>query len=217
MIRKSTRTSVIVRQAERDAIRAAIHATSKPVIKRKKEGEEKKMSQEEMLLEAAQTEIMNLRNLERVLAREEEVKRRAIVHKTVYNGPQIHYVSKIGCSYLEFTKGASFHTDIATTSQEYPEQPVCVITGLPAKYRDPKTGLPYATKEAFKIIRQRIADESANSRKETFMEGLYDSVSGYGFPTKQKRSKTRDKNIHPHDRSLARFRRIPTFEDEDSD
>ncbi|KAK2437798.1 hypothetical protein P8452_33640 [Trifolium repens] len=217
MIRKSTRTSVIVRQAERDAIRAAIQATSKPVIKRKKEGEEKKMSQEEMLLEAAQTEIMNLRNLERVLAREEEVKRRAIVHKTVYNGPQIHYISKNGCSYLEFTKGASFHADIATTSQEYPEQPVCVITGLPAKYRDPKTGLPYATKEAFKIIRQRIADESANSRKETYMGGLYDSVSGYGFPTKQKRSKMRDKNIHPHDRSLARFRRIPTFEDEDSD
>ncbi|GAU13774.1 hypothetical protein TSUD_82830 [Trifolium subterraneum] len=118
MIRKSTRTSVIVRQAERDAIRAAIQATSKPVIKRKKEGEEKKMSQEEMLLEAAQTEIMNLRNLERVLAREEEVKRRAIVHKTVYNGPQIHYVSKNGCSYLEFTKGASFHADIATTSEE---------------------------------------------------------------------------------------------------
>lgn len=41
-------------------------------------------------------EIMNLRNLERVLAREEEVKRRAIVHKTEYDGPQIRYVSKDG-------------------------------------------------------------------------------------------------------------------------
>ncbi|XP_058731217.1 SWR1 complex subunit 2 [Vicia villosa] len=217
MVRKSTRTSVIVRQAEREAIRAAIQATSKPVIKRKKEGEEKKMSQEEMLLEAAQTEIMNLRNLERVLAREEEVKRRAIVHKTVFNGPQIRYISQNGCNYLEFANEASFHSDIATTPQEYPEQPVCVITGLPAKYRDPKTGLPYATKEAFKIIRQRIVDESANSRKETNMGGLYDSVSGCGFPTKRKRSTMPDKNIHPHDRSLARFRRIPTFEDEDSD
>ena len=29
----------------------------------------------------------------------------------------------------------------------------CVITGLPAKYRDPLTGLPYATIEAFKAIR----------------------------------------------------------------
>lgn len=41
-------------------------------------------------------EIMNLRNLERVLAREEEVKKRAIVHKSVYSGPQIRYSSKDG-------------------------------------------------------------------------------------------------------------------------
>jgi vacuolar protein sorting-associated protein 72 len=39
---------------------------------------------------------MNLRNLERVLAREEEVKKRAIVHKAVYSGPQIRYFSKDG-------------------------------------------------------------------------------------------------------------------------
>ncbi|XVE91018.1 hypothetical protein DITRI_Ditri20bG0122400 [Diplodiscus trichospermus] len=115
IIRKSTRTSVIVRQAERDAIRAALQATMKPV-KRKKEGEEKRMTQEEMLLEAAQTEIMNLRNLERVLAREEEVKKRAIIHKEVYSGPQIKYVSKDGSSYLEFSKGLSFHSELSTTS-----------------------------------------------------------------------------------------------------
>ncbi|XP_027342146.1 SWR1 complex subunit 2 [Abrus precatorius] len=216
MVRKSTRTSVIVRQAERDAIRAALQATMKPV-KRKKEGAEKRMTQEEMLLEAAQTEIMNLRNLERVLAREEEVKRRAIVHKTVYNGPQIRYISKDGCSYLEFAKGASFHFEIATTSVQYPEQPVCTITGLPAKYRDPKTGLPYATKEAFKIIRECFSNENANTRKDMSMGGLYDSVSGFGFSIKQKRSIMPDKNVNPDGRSLARFRRIPAFEDEDSD
>jgi len=39
---------------------------------------------------------MNLRNLERVLAREEEVKKKAIVHKAVYKGPQIRYHSKDG-------------------------------------------------------------------------------------------------------------------------
>ncbi|ESW30830.1 hypothetical protein PHAVU_002G186100 [Phaseolus vulgaris] len=216
MIRKSTRTSVIVRQAERDAIRAALQATIKPV-KRKKEGEEKRMTQEEMLLEAAQTEIINLRNLERVLAREEEVKRRAIVHKNVYNGPQIRYISKNGCSYLEFIKGSSFHSEISTGPVQYPEQPICSITGLPAKYRDPKTGLPYATKEAFKIIRERFLNESANPRKDMSMGGLYDSVSGCGFSIKQKRSVMPDKNVNPDVRSLARFRRIPVFEDEDSD
>lgn len=115
MIRKSTRTAVVVKQAERDAIRAALQATIKPT-KRKKEGEEKRMTQEEMLLEAAQTEIMNLRNLERVLAREEEVKKRAVVHKAVYTGPQIRYLSRDGCSYLEYMNGASFESEILTKS-----------------------------------------------------------------------------------------------------
>ncbi len=32
---------------------------------------------------------------------------------------------------------------------------MCAITGLPAKYRDPVTGLPYANLEAFKIIREQ--------------------------------------------------------------
>uniref|UniRef100_A0A2N9GLG4 Vps72/YL1 C-terminal domain-containing protein n=1 Tax=Fagus sylvatica TaxID=28930 RepID=A0A2N9GLG4_FAGSY len=204
-IRKSTRTSVIVRQAERDAIRAALQATMKP-IKRKKEGEEKKMTQEEMLLEAAQTEIMNLRNLERVLAREEEVKKRAIVHKAVYSS-----------SYLEFSKGLSFQSEISTTSIPYPEKAVCAVTGLPARYRDPKTGLPYATKEAFKIIRERFADESSGVQKEMDMGDLFDSLSGTGFSAKRKRSVTPNKSEVSYFRYLARFRRIPAIESEDSE
>ncbi|KAH7538375.1 hypothetical protein FEM48_Zijuj03G0192800 [Ziziphus jujuba var. spinosa] len=191
-VRKSTRTAVIIRQAERDAIRAALQATMRvsfafnfsvcrcqnsdcgvhdidfglvsclgilersygyldcseiliDPIKRKKEGEEKRMTQEEMLLEAAQTEIMNLRNLERVLAREEEVKKRAIVHKAIYSGPQVRYFSKDGYSSLEFSKGLSFQSEISTTPIPYrhaiwpgvfvcfnPEKAVCAITGLPA-------------------------------------------------------------------------------------
>ncbi|KAE8735709.1 hypothetical protein F3Y22_tig00000340pilonHSYRG01332 [Hibiscus syriacus] len=66
------------------------------------------MTQEEMLLEAAQTEIMNLRNLERVLVRDEEVKKRAIIHKAVYSGPQSY-------SYLEFSKGLTFDSELSTT------------------------------------------------------------------------------------------------------
>ena len=34
-------------------------------------------------------------------------------------------------------------------------QKVCAITGLPAKYRDPHTGLPYANLEAYKELRKR--------------------------------------------------------------
>ncbi|KAK9906268.1 hypothetical protein M0R45_002663 [Rubus argutus] len=86
-----------------------------------------------MLLELDQTEIINLRNLERVLAREEEVKKRAIVRKAIYTGPQLCYFSKDGCSYLEFSRGLSFQSEISTTSAPYPEKVVCAVTGLPAK------------------------------------------------------------------------------------
>lgn len=36
---------------------------------------------------------------------------------------------------------------------------LCVITGLPAKYFDPKTKRPYANLEAFKELRRRYASE----------------------------------------------------------
>ena len=35
------------------------------------------------------------------------------------------------------------------------EFPICPITGMPARYKDPLTGTPYANKEAFKIIREK--------------------------------------------------------------
>lgn len=214
IVRKSTRTSVIVRQAERDAIRAALQATMKP-IKRKKEGEEKRMTQEEMLLEAAQTEIMNLRNLERVLAREEEVKKRAIVHKAVYSGPQIRYLSKNGYSYLDFMNGSSFESEVSTTAKPYPKKQVCAITGLPAIYRDPKTGLPYATKEAFKIIREQYAEASSCTKKDGCMGLLSDFEQG--FSQKRKRSVIPHDTATSYSRNFARFRRIPALEIQDSD
>ncbi|XAR60236.1 hypothetical protein NMG60_11033512 [Bertholletia excelsa] len=211
IVRKSTRTSVIVRQAERDAIRAALQATMKP-IKRKKEGEEKRMTQEEMLLEAAQTEITNLRNLERVLAREEEVKKRAVVHKAVYSGPQTRYLSKDGKSFLEFSKGLSFEAEISAASMPYPERPVCSITGLPAKFRDPKTGLPYATKEAFRIIRERCKAESSSARESQSKGVLSDSLSGEGFCEKRKRSGVPNKRETSDFLFSRRFLTVPALE-----
>ncbi|KAF9598386.1 hypothetical protein IFM89_027349 [Coptis chinensis] len=173
-VRKSTRTSVVVRQAEREAIRAAMQATTKP-IKKRKEGEEKRMTQEEMLLEAAQT----------------------------------------GQNFLEFSRDFSFQTEICTTCLPYPEKAVCAITGLPAKYRDPKTGLPYATKEAFKIIRQRFSLESKRQKNEKREIGfMVDSISGQGFLAKRKRSETVNRDETSYLRYWARFRSIPALENE---
>jgi len=48
-------------------------------------------------------EIMNLRNLERVLAREEEVKKKAVVHKDTYEGPTIRFFSRDGNTFVRFS------------------------------------------------------------------------------------------------------------------
>lgn len=212
-VRKSTRTSVIVRQAEREAIHAALLATARP-IKRKKEGEEKRMTQEEMLLEAAQTEIINSRHLERVLAREEEVKKRAVVHKTVYDGPQVRYSSKDGQNFLEFSNGLSFEDEICTTAPPYPQKAICAITGLPAKYRDPKTGLPYATTEAFKIIRERYLMENSKVNKRKDMGVLLNSIIGQGFLVKRKRSEILSRDETSYLRSWVQFRSFIAQEDQ---
>ena len=48
-----------------------------------------------------------------------------------------------------------------------PKRSVCHVTGLPAKYIDPITGTPYATPQAFKIIRSRYvrsAEEKCEKR-----------------------------------------------------
>jgi len=38
------------------------------------------------------------------------------------------------------------------------DKSTCPVTGLPAKYFDPLTRIPYATAEAFKVIRQSFQD-----------------------------------------------------------
>ncbi|KAL6857072.1 hypothetical protein ACP4OV_018454 [Aristida adscensionis] len=217
-IRKSTRTAVMVRQAEREAIRAEKEATVKP-IKKKKEGEEKRMTQQEMLLEAAETEIMNLRNLERVLAREEEVKKKAVVHKATYDGPTVRFCSKDGESHLEFINGASFGSELCTTSAPYPEKPVCVVTGLPAKYRDPKTGLPYATLEAFKIIRESFQKEEADKKRPNMsnMGELFESIIGEHSTPKKRRIELRAPSVPEGRRHGRRFGRIPALDMVDED
>ena len=62
--------------------------------KRRQEQQHRPLTQEELLAEAAQTEIENLRSLEALQAAEEEVKERAAVKRARYSGPYIHYHSK---------------------------------------------------------------------------------------------------------------------------
>lgn len=54
----------------------------------------KPLTQEELLAEAAQNEIENLRSLEIMQALEEEVKKKAAVKRARFSGPYIRYLSK---------------------------------------------------------------------------------------------------------------------------
>lgn len=93
---------------------------------------------------------------------------------------------------------------------------MCAVTGLPAKYRDPKTGLPYATKEAFRIIRERLSDKSKCMSYKRSMGFLGEALPEQGFPKKQKRTMV-PKKEESYWRPFARFRTFPEVEVEDSE
>ncbi|CAI5519556.1 unnamed protein product [Closterium sp. Naga37s-1] len=113
------------------ALRAARERVPKAVRQRKED--ERLWTQAKMLLKAAQTEILNREALAVMLAREEEVKRKAVVEKAIFGGPQIRFHSKDGKNTLEFTKVAAVPPEINAMAPPYPAKPTCVITGLPAK------------------------------------------------------------------------------------
>ncbi|KAJ4891777.1 SWR1 complex subunit 2 [Raphanus sativus] len=105
----------------------------------------------------------------------------------------------------------------------YPEKAVRVITGLPAKYRDPKTGLAYATLDPFKAIRERFMEEHNGLRKKMEMGDLFDTLtSANGFSAKRKRTMVPKTSRSFSLRNSARFCNLETPEasevsDSDSD
>lgn len=127
----------------------------------------RRLTQSELLAEARITEEQNLASLAQLMQFQED-KKNAKVMKVKYQGPIIRFQSVrmplfgtdgsetgyCSRSFLEFTDTKSFPQEYFPSKVKYPKKDVCVVTGLPAKYKDPLTGLPYATIEAFKYIRQ---------------------------------------------------------------
>ncbi|WPT12904.1 SWR1 complex subunit 2 [Picochlorum sp. SENEW3] len=118
----------------------------------------KQLTQAELLAEAARTEIENIRSLQYLEAVEEENKKRANATKSKYIGPMISFKSiKNGEGYEQSSIEVRNMKTPEYLEQQVapppPEKPICPITKLPAKYRDPVTGQPYATLEAFKKLR----------------------------------------------------------------
>lgn len=151
--KRSTAQAILERsekmRRERDA---------KPAPERAKV-EYKELTQEELLEEAKITEYWNLLDLERLLTLEAEMKKKAPTGKKKYDGPSLVYRSSAkedaGAPVVALARGAEV-PELLRQPKPTPAKPnVCVITGLPAKYKDPLTGMPYATIEAFKEVRAR--------------------------------------------------------------
>ena len=128
-------------------------------LKKRPKVEEKVLTQVEMLEEAAQTEIENIASLQKMIAREEETKAKAMGTKKAYVGPLIKYRSFRQDDEARVTLTLR-HMKLPPHMEPQrapipPQKPLCVITGLVAKWRDPKTGLPYANLNAFKELRKR--------------------------------------------------------------
>ena len=117
----------------------------------------RRLTQAEILAEAAQTEIINRASLERML-RQEEDKRRVLVRERNTDGPRIKFHSKrkgdVVSNTLTFTD-MPVPSTIDDIAPPYPATQRCAVTQAPAKYLDPVTNQPYATLDAFKILRGR--------------------------------------------------------------
>ena len=63
-------------------------------------------------------------------------------------------------NFLVFTDTVNFPSAFFPTSKpQKPRRKFCPVTGLPARYVDPITGTPYATSQAFRIIRNKYISE----------------------------------------------------------
>jgi len=155
----------------------------------------KRLTQEELLAEAKRTERENLASLEaytRLEAEKKKVKEKSHEIK----GPFIRFHSvvmplivdinkeksrqhtegeegiikseeKYSRNFLVFTDTKSFpHQYFPQSKPKVAKPQFCQITGLPARYVDPITKTPYATANAFKVIRnQYVSQEEQKCEK----------------------------------------------------
>lgn len=143
----------------------------------------KKLTQEELLAEAKRTERENLASLE-AYTRLEAEKKKVKEKRHEIKGPFIRFHSvvmpliediskekksseltskpeeKYSRNFLVFTDTKSFPNQYFPQGKPKVAKPqFCPITGLAARYVDPITKTPYATANAFKVIRNQYVSQ----------------------------------------------------------
>jgi len=138
---------------------AAMPTQKKPKI-------QKKFTQEFLLNEAKETEKKNLASYAK-MKRIEDDKKKVVFKKYVIKGPKIIETSNRTGSYLTIVGTSKLPHEICSKAPPYITKAICPISGLPAKYLDTLFNTPYATIEAFKIIRQKYIANNPNSNTDT--------------------------------------------------
>lgn len=82
-------------------------------------------------------------------------------------------------------------SSLTSNPSEPPHAPLCVITNHPARYRDPKTGLPFYNTYAFKEIQRLMAGDFKFSQLTGTWVGRGDDAAA-GVPARFTRPETED-------------------------
>lgn len=99
---------------------------------------------------------------------------------------QTHYCR----NFLVFTDTAAYPSEYFPSKKPLkPKRLICPVTGLPAKYIDPITETPYATPQAFKIIRTRYVRTAEEKCEKRLLQ-----LSGWLEEKKRKKQEVR--SIH---------------------
>lgn len=154
----------------RDSTKAKSQSTDTSIMKRKKSPKKRKSHvllvktpflQKDLLAEGLDTEDLNSKWLVNQSIYETEQNADKAT-KVTANASFIRRCSRRGtCDTILFSSVECMPPILRDTPRPVVHAPqLCVITGLPAKYRDPQTMLPYANVKAFKELRTRYKNEA---------------------------------------------------------
>jgi len=152
---RSFRSSTTLRSEASKSAASEAAQRKQEQVKSKSSADERRLTQEELLEEAKATAMENEKDLQRLVQIEEDMKK-IEWKKSPLTGPRIITLLRKDADLITFTDPSCspylWHNSSPPTP---PSKIPCVVTGQPAKYRDPKTGQPFATCEAFKKLRDK--------------------------------------------------------------
>ena len=143
------------------AARKKLSAVVSKKITRRAKPEVARFTQEQLLDAAVGYEAESLKALERQMRSAAETEKRALP-KEAAMGSLRRYHSKKGCAEtITFIGEGAMPAVLTQTAVPPPPRAVCAVTGQPARYKDPLTGQPYATLQAFRELRKRHSRQQA--------------------------------------------------------